>query len=379
MYKVRNEMNSDTFEGSAPSVFVGRQGYPDVNVGILSPAKLDDSAWQLDAPRHWSENDLDIPSIIGFRSSLVNSRVRESIKASSRFLDIAKEVACVNQMDLDVKLKRRPFFQTSFEATAAPSGPLASLDKIKVIGNPKVPQKIDKVVSDTDLLSTKGMGYLYTKGFDENDISKLLSIGNLGVGKNRKMVPTRWSITAVDDQLGKQKIERIKEFSETGDMAFFGGHLGNYFLIMFVPDNWGYELFEMYMPKVSWNTTHEIQYTTDHEFYQGRKTYAQNCAGGYYAARLPILDKLTKMKRQTTAVVMRFITGEYSVPLGVWVVREAVRKALNSRPLDFSSTDLMLKYAQALVKKKFGHDISDILRRSRLLNERKKQRRLSEF
>jgi len=278
-----------------------------------------------------------------------------------------------------MKLKKRPFFQTSFEATTAPSGPLASLENIKVLGNPKIPAKIDKVVSDTDMFSTQGMKYLYSKGFDENNISKLLSIGNLGIGKNRKMVPTRWSITAVDDQLGKQKIEIIKQNPESDNLAFFGGHLGNYFLVILVPDVWSYELFEMYMPKVSWNTTHEIQYTTDHEFYQGRKTYAENCAGGYYAARLPILDRLNKMRRQSTVVVMRFITDEYSVPLGVWVVREAVRKTMNSRPIEFASTDLMLKYARVLVKKKFGHDISDILKRSRLLNERKQQKKLGEF
>ena len=36
----------------------------------------------------------------------------------------------------------------------------------------------------------------------------------------------------------------------------------------------------------------KARFTTDYEPYTGRKTYAENCVGGYYAARLPILEKL---------------------------------------------------------------------------------------
>ena len=67
------------------------------------------------------------------------------------------------------------------------------------------------------------------------------------------------------------------------------------------------------------------------------------------------------------------------MPLGVWVTREATRAALKSKPLEFASKQLMLKYAKAFMKKKFGIDISKILNESALLKEMKQQAKLSKF
>ena len=63
----------------------------------------------------------------------------------------------------------------------------------------------------------------------------------------------------------------------------------------------------------------------------------------------------------------------------MWVVREATRKALEERPIEFSSRELMLKYAESFVMKKFGYDISEILNRSILLKEMKSQTKLANF
>ena len=145
------------------------------------------------------------------------------------------------------------------------------------------------------------------------------------------------------------------------------------------PEKWSYELFEMYMPKASWNVSEQINYMTDYESYSGRKNYAENCTGGYYSVRLGVLEKLKQLKRQGTALVLRFITGEYAVPLGVWVTREAARKALSNKPISFSDKELMLKYVRVLVKKKFGYDIDNILKKSIILNNLKTQMKLSSF
>ena len=77
-----------------------------------------------------------------------------------------------------------------------------------------------------------------------------------------------------------------------------------------------------------------------------RKKYAKETSGGYYAARLPIVEKLQNMKRKGNVLVFRFITEEYSVPLGVWVVREATRKALKDKGLCFGGKELMLEYSK---------------------------------
>ena len=133
------------------------------------------------------------------------------------------------------------------------------------------------------------------------------------------------------------------------------------------------------MPKASWNPSDSIDYTTDYEPYEGRKSYAENCGGGYYAIRLPILEKLAELKKQATVLVLRFITGEYATHLGVWVPREAARKALSSKPIEFSSKELMLSYTKSLVRKKFGYDMEILLNKSIIIKNLKNQKKLSAF
>ena len=117
---------------------------------------------------------------------------------------------------------------------------------------------------------------------------------------------------------------------------------------------------------------------TDYEGYNGRKTYAENCAGGYYSVRMAILEKLAQIKRQSSVLALRFITGEYAMPLGVWCTREATRKALQNS-MQFSSRELMLKYARNLIKKKFNYDLDNLLNKSLLLKNIKTQRKLTSF
>jgi DNA repair protein NreA len=379
-FKVNNNLTKDSFEGSSPTPFVGRIGYPKLNVGILSPAKTSEDVWEYDAPRHWANKDYQIPKIVDYRSALINSRFQVHAQDKNKMLDLAQQIGMASKpVEVEVNLKEKPQFRMNSDAITAPTGPNASLVKAKITSNPKINFKVDKVVSDIDLKSKDALLYLYNNQFDENFLSKVLSIGTLGIKKNRKLVPTRWSITATDDTLGKKLVDDIKDFNNVDYLAYFGGYLGNYYLILTFPDAWGYELFEMYAPRASWNTTDKVQYTTDYEGYGGRKTYADNTAGGYYATRLPILEKLKQTKKQGNVLALRFITGEYSVPLGVWVVREATRKSLQSPPLNFASKELMLEYAKKLAKKKFGINLDEILKKSIILTKLKTQIRLTNF
>ncbi|MBW2975242.1 hypothetical protein KY366_05990 [Candidatus Woesearchaeota archaeon] len=383
LFRVKERAVKENFSGSSYSVFVGRYGYPDVNVGILSPPQQSEDAWLHDAPIHWADHDFQIGQIIDLRGSLLNSRFRSNIldaRKHNKFLEIGQELSMASKpADIEVNLDQKPRFRLNTDAYALPMGPNANLKGVELTENPRIPTKIDKVVSDTDLKANEGLNLLYSKSVDENVLTKLLSIGNLGLKKNRKLVPTRNSITAVDDNLGKELITQIKQYNEAGYLAYYGGYLGNNFLILFFPGVWGYELFEMYMPKSSWNISSEMQYMTDHEPYEGRKTYADSCGGGYYASRLPVLEKLSGIRRQASVLVLRFIDSSYWCPLGVWVVRSAVRKALDNRPLEFSSKELMLRYAKHLVNKKFGYNVENLLNKSILLRNLKQQTKLAKF
>ena len=371
--QIQNIEQKESFAGQSPTPFIGHYGYPHVNVGLLAPGEVKQNVWEYDAPRFWAKNNYDINKVIGFRSSLINARTKAQIKERSKIVELAQEVGmAAKPVELEINLQKKPKFYLNMDPHAAPTGPNAALKLAKLTANPKVERKVDKVVSDTDLKAAGALQYLYKSGYDENFLSRALSVGNFGIGKNRKLVPTRWSITATDDTIGKEIIEEIKMYPDTGYEAYFGDYNGNFFLVMCFPDKWSYELFEMYTPK-------QGSWTTDYEGFEGRSMYALETAGGYYACRLSILDMLKERKRQASVLVLRFITPDYSAPLGVWVVREGTRKATLSKPIEFGSKELMLKYATALAKRKFNYDVSPIIGKSRLLKNLHKQQRLSSF
>ena len=379
LFKVKNLVDKEEFTSDGVAPFVGKFGYPYVNVGILAPPEQREDSWLYDAPRYWSEQNFEIPRIVDFRSSLLNSRYSVNIKKRIKFLEISQDIAMSSKpVDIEIQLKEMPKFRLNFDSHIAPTGPNARLKKAKITENPKIHTKIYKVFEDTDLKAYDAVNYLYENNFDENFLSKLLSVGTLGLKVNRKLTPTRWSIVAVDSAIADNLIAKIKDCGTLGYSAYFGGYLGNYFLILTFPEVWSYELFETYTPpNCSFNSN--LKYTTDYENYYGRKNYAENTVGGYYACRIAVLERLNQLKRQASVLALRFITDEYTMPLGVFVVREATRKAVNNRAIEFSDKELMLKYARALIKKKFNFNLNTILEKSILLKSIKHQTKLEKF
>lgn len=367
------------FQGSSPAPFIGRYGYPMVNIGLLSPQYSGDTS-HYDSPRLWSRGNFKIDQVASMRYSLVNSRTQANVKQlHGRFLELCKEVGmAAKAVELEIHLKDKPKLSEKAEREIIPFGPAGEVKKAEITANATVDSRVEKIVRDTDLKAVSGILDLYKKGFEENFLSKILSVGNLGT--SRKLVPTRWSITAVDDTLGRNLIQEIKDYSKGEYAAHFGGGWGNYYLILFFPEVWSYELFETYLNKnVNLWSRNGYAYSTDYENYNGRKTYAEECAGGYYACRLPILEKLKGWKRQCSVLALRFITEEYTQPLGVWVCREATRKSLAQSPLRFASQELMIKYAEELLKRKFGFDLQFLSTESKLLKNKSKQKKLREF
>lgn len=365
---------SSTISAEAPSPFIGHHGYPSVSVGVLSTPERVNNTWEYDAPRHWAVGNYQIPQLVDLRSSLVNSRQILSVTSRDpNRLDVVQEVGMATRpADVDLTLTKAPTFTVRADSFAAPTGPRATLQKAILTSNPTISSKVEKVVSDTDLKTEGAFSYLAKKGFDEQQLTKLLSVGVLGVGKRRKLVPTRWSITATDDILGKQLKKRLID-RPVGDIcAHFGGYLGNHFAILFFDRPWAYELFEMS------TQSSPLRWTTDHETIHGRKEYAQETAGGYYAARLGILQHLNAIKRQQTAMVIRFITPDYTVPLGVWVVREAVRKALQAPPTSYETPEQMINAVKQLSLRRFGISLDDLFAQSKTLSALR-QRSLSSF
>ncbi|MEK6926659.1 MAG: hypothetical protein AABW50_05265 [Nanoarchaeota archaeon] len=369
---------------SPPSIFVGSKlKYPLVNVGILSPLERDENAWVYDDAKYWAENNFGIHDVVKLRDGLLNSRFQSLVQDSrtgKKFVQIAQEIAIAsNPVDVEIHLKRDINVGREKDKVLIPNGMRASLKQARVTGNVKVDTRVDKVIND-DIKASEGLKYLYKNSFSEYVLSKILSVGVLGLHKNKKLVPTRWSITATDDTLGKQLLEKIRNYKliENHEL-YFGSFMGNHYLIMLIPGIWSYELFELYYPGSSWNPSEVMKASTDYEGFEGRKDYAGNTAGGYYAARLPILEHLEKLQRQASVIAIRLETPGYWAALGVWVVRESVRKALSFKKLDFQSLEEMLDSSRKVGMIKYGYDSLNIIKQSKLLNTVKTQKSLREW
>lgn len=383
-FKIRNLANLSKLNSiSPPSVFIGSKlKYPKVNVGILSLLERDEEAWMYDDAKFWADNNLEISHVLHFRNSLLNSRFKarvSDVRFSKKFIDIAKEIAISSApVDVEIELKNRVRTDRAKDKILIPHGMSANLEKVKVTGNIKIPNKLDKIIND-EIKASEGVGILYKEGFNEYSLSKILSVGVIGMKKNKRFVPTRWSITATDDIIGKQILKKIREYKWIEDyQLFFGEFMGNQYLILMFPSSWSYELFELYIPGSSWNSSKEIKAGTDDEGFYGRKNYAFNTSGGYYAARLPILEYLNSINRQASVIAVRIETPSYWAGLGVWVVRESVRKTLQ-RMIKFNSTGELLESAKKIAKIKYSFDINEILNRSKLIKERKSQKNLERW
>jgi DNA repair protein NreA len=374
-----NILQKDHFVGTAPSVFVGRYDYPNLNVGIMAPPdKVEKEAEIYDAPKEWNVRNFQVEDVLNCRGALINSRFKSHIKAKPRFLEMTQEVALSSKpVDIEFKLEKKPTYSFKTSDVETVLGARAKLKKASFNSTPKIDHKVDYIVSD-DLKSVEQLNTLYKKGYDETFLTRVLSTGNLGLKKNRKLVPTRFSITAVDSTLGNKLVKDIKNYKEIDYNFFFGGYLGNYYLILVFPRLWSYELFEMYMPFSLLNPNSEMKYTTDFEPYQGRKKYAEETAGGFYSVRLGILEKLKALKRQGAVLALRFITPEYTTPLGVWITREATRNAMQTART-FSSEKELLDYSKNYLLTKFNFNIDTILKESKLFNMIKTQRTIKDY
>ncbi len=375
------------FQGiSPPAVFIGSKlPYPKVNVGILTPIENNENPSLLNNPSEWFNKGYDIKKIVSLRTNLINSRFKSDVfdaRKQGKLLSVAQEVAmAMKPASVEIHLEKKPTIRKAyFEDTSLPIGPSANLIGANLTNNVKISSKIERVVSDTDMKAIDALRELNLKGFDENQLQQLLSVGVLGLGKNRKLVSTRSSITAVDSNLGEDLILEIKNCKTIDNYRmFFDGYFGNYYLVLLFPEVWSYELTETYINHRLEDKNKILNYTTDFENYKKRTYYASNCAGGYYANRFSVLQYLFDVKKQARVIVYRFTTPEYEAPLGVWVVRQGVKKTVSNEAIVFDNREEMFSKAREIILYKFNYNLDNFLAKSVLLNEIKKQNKLIDY
>ena len=236
------------FSGSSPpDIFVGRHNYPSVFSGILSPVGHDDESNRMSDPEEWFKSKLSSDDILFKRSQLVYSRFVNNIKnPNGRLNDVMQEVSMAYKpCDVEFNLKKRPTINVNTDAVANPLGNVAPLRKAKVIGNVKIAKKVDYFVDDIHLKSADAVVDLHKSGFSVSSVIKLLSAGLLGIKPQRKLVPSRWSTTAVDDTISKHLLSNIRDYPWINDiMVFSDEYLGNHYEILLLPRSWSFEVIE---------------------------------------------------------------------------------------------------------------------------------------
>jgi hypothetical protein len=237
-------------------------------------------------------------------------------------------------------------------------------------------QWIEKAYYDVDLRAADAVKAIYDRGTPVSKIMKALSVGAFGVRKRRRLVPTRWSITAVDSMLSLNLIENVKDYPIINEYRIYEStYLDNRFEVIFLPEGWKYEAIEAWYPGTVWNPAGEdIFMFGDWENRHGRTTYAK-MGGCYYAARLAVNELLTKERRQAAAIVLREAHPDYIMPVGVWQVRENVRNALKNTPIKYNRFEDLLER----LKEKFDIQLKTWLNNSTLLTDEMKQTKMTRF
>ncbi len=370
-------MSSEDIDGvSPPSVFIGRIGYPYVYAGPMVPPVHEDTAL-FDLPEQWFGKSID--EIVGFRSLLVRGKHRVHVQdfmQAGKIMDQTRDLALAdNSADVELNLTKKPRGNIFMDAEVQPFGPSAPIRDLHV-GNTRYDNRVEKAYYDTDLKATNAVRELYSKGVLVTRIQKAFSVGAFGLEKHRRLVPTRWSITAVDDIIGKSLLAQVKNFPEINEYRVYESiYLDNVFEILMVPAKWSYESMEAWYPGTVWNPNGAaVEIYSDWEGNSGRTTYAA-IGGCYYSARLAVCEQLIKERRQATVVVLREARPGYIMPVGVWQVRENVRNAMRQKPFLFNTLNDSLNF----ISGRFEIPIQQWIIQGRLLRNLLFQRRISDF
>jgi DNA repair protein NreA len=349
---------SSSYQGSAPSVFIGSFGYPDVQGG---PLLINDS----DNPPDWIRKSLTMEDIVGIRA-----RTLRGSASLPSVADNLQEIALSSiPLDVDAAFERPVSFSLSFDGTVAPVGMTGPLKTLDVIGSARVERVVDRITGDTDLAATEACVALKESAIDVYQISKLMTAGLLG--RKRKFVPTRWAITAVDDTLSTDLKSAIARFSPVEEHLVFSGEIfGNRIACILAPGDWKYEMIECWGKHTLWGGEEDM-IVQDREG-MTKRGYSP-ISGAYYSARLGVCEYLMRIRRCARVILVRSVSNEYWAPLGTWVIREATRKAMAGPPVACPTLDAAVARAVTAI----GSD--GWVSRSTLIPELRTQRTLFQF
>ncbi len=343
---------SDVDGSSPPSVFIGRIGYPRVNIYPATPPIHGDTR-DLEDPKSWINMKLEdfVSSRLSLIRGSVNVKVNDAKNPPRILHDIQVMALSEGPVESEMAFEKPVSGRYILDEHSPPFGPSSPLKSLKLSTLPPPPRVVEKVYGDTDLNATEAMTRLYESGVDVHVISRLLSVGVLGLGIRRRLVPTRWAITAVDAQVSNKLLDEVRDYPLINEYRVYVRNIrDNTFIAILAPHTWLYEWAEAWWPGSTWNLWGgDVVIELDYEGYWGRDEYP-SIGGCYYAARIAVLEVLRSMRRQAAAILWREIYPGFNLPIGVWWVRENVRAMLNGPYEKFNDLGEALTYVSRFLK-----------------------------
>ena len=254
--------------------------------------------------------------------------------------------------------------------TAGIIGSKNELKSIDTTGNLQTSKSIENF-STKDIKAREAIISLYKKGISEHQIINLLSLGTFGINFNKKIVPTKWAISAFDQTIERHLHKEIINFKEISHFEIYEyTNKGNEFIIILHPHYFLGEVIESFLNKGRYIIEYDY-IPQDNSF----KLQTPQTAGGFWATKLGIHEHLIKRKKQAAYTSIRIIEG-YDIPLGVVLVRECIREALLKAPVFKSSNeDEMSNFLMS----NFPNHYTLYKEKSKIPNEMKKQSKLDGF
>ncbi|ADY01991.1 hypothetical protein VMUT_1790 [Vulcanisaeta moutnovskia 768-28] len=334
---------------SPPGNFIGSMNYPYINVGALVNDGSSDASI-LDNPEEWFKRGFTQWDIVRLRSRIILSRTRASVNSlNNPIISRIQELSIGrNSVDVEVRL-RKLVLRALADDYHAPLGNIGELRDLRITSNVSAENVVERLINDYDVDAETAVIELYRGSIPVSRIQRMFTIGLLGSRRFRRLVPTRWSITAVDSIIGDYLRNRIIEYDEVGQVEVHKmEYMGNRYFVILIPGPWRYELIELKMPGSIWNRDgNSPRVFADYERTRGMKGYAENTGGAFYAIRLGVLEYLNKVGRQASVIAIREVTPEYKVPVGIWQAREAVRNGMGVNIRGFSDVNEAINYVNA--------------------------------
>ena len=335
-------VGKDLDGSTPPSVFIGRWSYPKVYAGPMMVGQTGDTAI-MDSPESWIGANKTQEDIIGYRMNLVRGKQLISIKdLENPFVEKLQDISLASKsIDSEATFGSRPS-GAMFNEESMPHGPSAVIEKFD-IDAVKWDRQLEKSFYDTDLKARDAVMNLHNKDVPFSAMQKAFSVGAFGLKKNRKLVPTRWSITACDSTIADNLLKEVRHYDIMDSYRVYEfSSLKNYYAIILTPTEWQYEWFEAFIKILG----KEEMIFSDYETNTDKTEYS--CVGGcYYTAKMAVLDKLAKLKLQSG------------------VIRENIKYAMNGDYKEFET----LKDSLAYCATKLKIPISKYVKQSNLLNE----------